>query len=198
MNDQQEQNEPPGESTRDLALTMAALKVIREQGAGVVKDGDKFDAGVAKLPGKGEWVKAAPAVAMACGTMLIVTVVIVFGVLAVTGTPTDPFFRLINLFVNILGTVSTLAVLGVALMHARRTLVNRAVSARAADEAHEAAEQSAKTAIEVNGKLTARLVATLGPIIAGAVDEAVDRALSQRCPDPEEGDEPGDQYGGAG
>lgn len=182
------------DTQRDLAAVIAALKVVREQGAGSAKSADPMDAAVGKLPGRGEWAKAAPAVAMACGTLLIVTFVIVFAVLAITGTPTDSFFRLINLFLNALGAMATLATLSVAMMHARRTLVNRAeaqraaahaatAASRAAEEAHNAAEQATVTAGEVNGKLTRRVVEALGPIITSAVDDAVQRAMNQRCPD---------------
>jgi hypothetical protein len=199
------------DTRREMAEVMAALRVVREQGTGGGK-ADPFEAGVAKLPGKGEWVKAAPGVAMVCGTLLLIAFMSVFAVLAITGTPTDSFFRLVNLFLNALGAISTLTVLAVAMMHARRTLVNRAISAKAAGDAHTEAEQAhrsadlaadqareaarraaaaadlaAKTAQEVNGRLTVRLVQALRPIIREAVDEAVERAVNERCDGDEDG-----------
>ncbi len=175
------------DTRRELAEVMAAMKAIRE--GGTAAKPDPLDTATAKLPGKGEWTKAAPAVAMVCGTLLIVSFVVVFAALALTGTPTDPFFRLINLFLNALGAIATLATLAVAMMHARRTLVNRAITTRAATdagkaatEAHDAAEHAARTAVEVNGKLTVRIVKALAPVIERAVDQAVERALNQRCP----------------
>lgn len=184
MNDQQGMSD---DTIRDLAEKMMAMKTIRDMQTGAPGKADPFEAAVAKLPGKGEWVKAAPGVAMVCGTLLMLTFVIVFAVLSVTGTPTDPFFRLVNLFLNALGAITTLCILAVAMLQGRRSLTNRAVAAKAASEAHDAAENSEATRSEVNGKLVSRLVQALRPVIRQAVDDAVNRAVSERCPDSDDG-----------
>jgi len=150
---------------RELAETIAALRTLQGQGKG---SGDKFDAGVQKLPGKGEWVKAAPAVAIVCGTVILVGFLAVFVVLAITGTPTDSFFRLINLFLNATGAIGVLCTLTVAMLHARRTLETRqAVVAEAKEsrklalygqqEAHRAADAATSAAQAVNGDFEQRI-----------------------------------------
>jgi hypothetical protein len=172
-----------GPQPADLTATLAALRTVNPP----PDDDPAVAAAVGRLPGKGEWVKAAPAVAMFCGTTLIVTFVIVFAVLAVTGTPTDAFFRLINLFMNTLGTVATLATLSVALLHARRTLENRKIALAGQEEAHRAAEAATSAARGVNGELTARIVAAANRAAQDAAaqlqrerDDAANRLRSER------------------
>ncbi len=174
----------PGPQPADLTSTLAALRTVNGP-----PDDDVMAAAIGKLPGKGEWVKAAPAVAMFCGTTLIVTFVIVFAVLAVTGTPTDSFFRLINLFLNALGAVATLATLAVALLHARRTLENRKIALAGQEEAHRAAEAASRAAHGVNGELTRRVEDATRRAARQAVEDLQREREQQRHDDG--GDQPG-------
>ena len=175
-----------GQRDRDLAATMAALRAMNVAGP---HDGDRLDIAVAKLPGKGEWAKAAPGVAMICGTLLILAFVIVFMVLTVTGSPTDSFFRLINLFLNALGAIATLTTLIVALVHARRTLENRRIAQVNAAEAHVAAQASTRAAEAVNGGMEARIARALRPVVEDVVRRAVaDAFTNHRCPGGSEKD----------
>jgi hypothetical protein len=147
---------PPGDVRDELVETLAALRVTHhpvEPPAVEVPD-----PALQKLPGKGEWVKAAPGVFMICGTLVVIAILGVYATLVVTGSPTDAFFRLINLFLNALGTLVTMATLSVGLVHARRTLENRRIALKGQEEAHRAADAAEAAARGVNGELTARIV----------------------------------------
>jgi hypothetical protein len=171
---------------RELAETLAALKHLQ---SGFGGKGDKFDAGVAKLPGRGEWVKAAPGVAIVCSTLVLLAFLAVFVALAITGTPTDTFFRLINLFLNALGAMGVLATLTVAMIHARRQIEHRKATNIAAEEAHravgeahravETAEVAASAATEtakgLNGDLDLRIVKA----VRAALDQTEQRSEQQ-------------------
>lgn len=173
-----DEREMSEDTRRDLAEVMAALRAAKG-GEAPAEGMDKFEAGVAKLPGRGEWVKAAPGIAMICGTLLIVTFVIVFTVLTVTGTPTDTFFRLVNLFLNALGAITTLTILVVAMMQARRTLENRQIAVRGQEEAHRAAEKATDAARAVNGDLERRILRAVGPALEAVAKRAADETAAR-------------------
>jgi hypothetical protein len=174
------------ETERELAEVSAALKALRAHQAGSGGP-DPFDEAVKKLPGKGELVKSAPAIAMICGTTVFLSIIAVFVTLTVVGKPTDELFRLMNLFLNATGAIGVLFTLGVAITHARKTMENRAIALRNSVDAHKAAEASAeasRASVEaargVNGDLTRRLKATevriieaLRPMVQRAAEEAV-------------------------
>jgi hypothetical protein len=166
---------------QELSELMAAMRVLRggELGAKVA---DPVETGIAKLPGRGEWVKAAPGVAIVCGTVILLSFVAVFVALAITGTPTDAFFRLINMFLNALGAIATLVTLCVAMIHARRTMENRRIAIRGQEEAHRAADSAvmaADTAAIVaegmNGDLDTRIVRA----VRAALDDTNERGRDQ-------------------
>lgn len=160
--------------THDLAEVVAAMKAL-SQAPGAVRS-DKFDKAVDKLPGKGEWIKAAPAVAFVCGTTIMLAIVTVFTVLTITGSPTDQFFRLINLFFNALGAFGTLTLILVALTQARRSMESRRFAQMSHDEAHRAADAATSAAKGVNGDL-ARIVSEAA---SRAAHDAVTEVLRER------------------
>lgn len=148
--------EAPAAARVELAETVAALRATHGHHPTPAND-PHMDAALGKLPAKGEFIKAAPAVFMVCGTLIVVAILTVYLALVLTGSPTDAFFRLINLFLNALGTIATMATLTVAIIHARRTLENRRIALRGQEEAHRAAEVATVTARAVNGEMDRRI-----------------------------------------
>jgi hypothetical protein len=158
---------PPGDLHDELAVTVAALRVAHgHPPIDPVKD--KTDQAIEKLPAKGEWIKAAPGVFMICGTLVVISILAVYATLVVTGSPTDAFFRLVNLFLNALGTLVTMATLSVGLVHARRTLENRRIALKGQQEAHRAADAATAAAKGVNGELSKRIMEAAGRAAADA------------------------------
>jgi hypothetical protein len=167
---------------RELAETLAALRAMQRGGGNT----DALGEAAKKLPGKGELIKVAPGIAMICGTIIVLAIVVVFGVLTVVGKPTDELFRLMNLFLNAMGAIGVLATLIVAITHARRTmdarkevLTNRQATLAVGAEVHTAAEaagraakSSGEAARAVNGELVKRVIDGLRPVVQSAAAEA--------------------------
>lgn len=172
------------DTERELAEIMAALKALKAQGDGAGA-ADPHAEAVKKLPGKGEAIKSAPAVAMICGTAIFLAIIIVFVTLTIVGRPTDELFRLMNLFLNALGAIGVLFTLGVAINHARRTMENRQIALGSARQAVRAAHSAEGAQRAVNGELTVRLAEMLKPMIHQAAEEAI----RMRC-EQDKGDRP--------
>lgn len=190
-------NEP---DTRELADTLAAMRAMRNQGSSgraLVRDlgiDDPMSEAIKKLPGKGNLIRQAPAIAMICGTVIFTAILVTFGTLVVIGKPTDELFRLTNLFLNATGAIGVLATLVVAIGHARRITENRRVTQAvgaevhlvaksAADNAQKAATSARSVESAVNGELDARL--------AAMEDHIVDRLLRRLEARSREGRPPG-------
>jgi succinate dehydrogenase hydrophobic anchor subunit len=181
--------EPQGDLTpdqqrdRELAAVMAGLKAMGNTGSQLPTPGSRhMDQAVGKLPGRGEWVKAAPGVAMVCATLIILTFATILAVLVVTDESTADFFRLINLFFNAFTAFGTIGLVAVALIHARRTLENRKIAEQGHSEAHDAADAAKSAASAINGGLEARMARAMAPVVKDAVDQAVSKALKEQEP----------------
>lgn len=161
------------ETEHELSEVLAALKALQRDAGGGGSNPDPHSEAVRRLPGKGELIKSAPAIAMLCGTTIFLAIIAVFVTLTVVGKPTDELFRLMNLFLNATGAIGVLFTLAVALSHARRTMENRQIALRNHDEAHAAAEEARSTRRAVNGELEGRMIAALGPLVREAAAEAV-------------------------
>jgi hypothetical protein len=168
------------ETSQDLTEVLAALRALQRNASGSPTDPDPHAEAVKRLPGKGELVKTAPAIAMICGTTIFLAIIAVFVTLTVVGKPTDELFRLMNLFLNATGAIGVLFTLGVAINHARRTMENRQIALRNHDEAHSAAVEARTAASDaratrsaVNGDLERRMIRVLGPLVQRAAEEAV-------------------------